>query len=141
MDDRSINASFQRHTTLPPAQRGIATQAAAANKYAQEELRNGNNQRTQDHLRMLFEKNAVPPVRAKLLADRWRGAVEVKFASEQALGRRDLSAQEIATHRDHVAVADQAIAHVQKLAQQNFRSTASLLAEAANLPPLQGEGT
>ncbi len=130
----NMNGKFQRTGNLRPAQRGVATQAAAANKYSQEAIRDGNNSRTQAHLQQLFENNNVPKGRAKLLADRWRGAVEVKYASEQALGRRNLSADEIATHQDHIAVADLAIFQVQTMAQQNYRSTASLAQQAANLP-------
>lgn len=139
--DNSINSKFQRNTNLPPAQRGVVSQAAAANRYSQEAIREGDNRRTQAHLQKLFENNNVPRVRAKLLAERWRGAVEVKFASEQALGRRGLTDAEIAAHEDHLAVADLAIFQVQNMARQNYRSTASLTEQAANLPPPPPDNT
>jgi len=98
-DMDNMNGKFQRTGNLRPAQRGVATQAAAANKYSQEAIRDGNNSRTQAHLQQLFENNNVPKGRAKLLADRWRAAVEVKYASEQTLAHRTVRSRRLIRSR------------------------------------------
>ncbi|WP_048439881.1 hypothetical protein [Caenimonas sp. SL110] len=126
----NINSKFQRNGNLPPAQRGIATQAAAANRYSQEAIRKGDNGRIQAHLQRLFENNGVPAERAKLLAERWRTATDFKYASEQALGRRDLSTEDRATHQDRIDVADVTILQVEDLARRNFRPPSSMAQQA-----------